>query len=63
LQAGVDIAVLALWLGHEHVQTTYLYLQADLTNKERALEKLAPAGEKVPRFRPKDNLLTFLANL
>lgn len=63
LQAGVDIAVLALWLGHEHVQTTYVYLQADLTTKEQALEKLAPAGEKVPRFHPKDDLLAFLANL
>jgi integrase/recombinase XerD len=63
LQAGVDIAVVALWLGHEHVQTTYLYLQADLTNKEQALAKLSPAGQSVPRFRPKDNLLAFLANL
>ena len=63
LQAGVDIAVVALWLGHEHVQTTYLYLQADLTNKEQALEKLSPAGQSVPRFRPKDDLLAFLATL
>jgi len=63
LQAGVDIAVVALWLGHEHVQTTYLYLQADLTNKEQALEKLSPAGQSVPRYRPKDDLLAFLAGL
>ena len=63
LQAGVDIAVVGLWLGHEHVQTTYLYLQADLTSKEQALEKLSPAGQRMPRFRPKDNLLAFLANL
>jgi integrase/recombinase XerD len=63
LQSGVDIAVLALWLGHEHIQTTYIYLQADLTNKERALEKLAPAGENVRRFRPDDDLLAFLARL
>jgi len=63
LQSGVDIAVLALWLGHEHIQTTYIYLQVDLTNKEQALEKLAPAGENIPRFRPKDDLMAFLARL
>jgi len=55
LHAGVDIAVVALWRGHEHVQTTYLYLQADLTNKEQALGKLSPAGQSVPRFRPEDS--------
>jgi site-specific recombinase XerD len=63
LQSGVDIAILALWLGHEHIQTTYIYLQADLTSKENALEKLAPAGESVRRFQPEDDLLAFLAKL
>ena len=42
LQSGVDISVIALWLGHESIETTHMYLQADLATKERALAKLAP---------------------
>jgi integrase/recombinase XerD len=41
---GVDIAVIALWLGHESIQTTHGYIEADLAIKEQALQKLAPAG-------------------
>ena len=42
LQAGVDIATIALWLGHESIETTHMYLQADLAMKEQALAKLDP---------------------
>jgi integrase/recombinase XerD len=63
LQGGVDIAVIALWLGHEHIQTTHVYLQADLATKEKALEKLHPVGAGPQRFRPKDDLLAFLSSL
>ena len=63
LQAGVDITVIALWLGHESLETTHIYLEADLQTKERALSKLAPAGAEVPRFQAKDEVLAFLSTL
>jgi thioredoxin reductase len=50
LQAGVDMAVIALWLGHESIETTHVYLAADLATKERALDKLAPVAEQGARF-------------
>jgi site-specific recombinase XerD len=63
LQAGVDRAVIALWLGHESVETTQIYLDADLALKEQALQKATPIEGKALRFRPDDELLTFLKNL
>ena len=63
LQSGVDIAVIALWLGHESIQTTHGYNEANLAIKEQALQKLAPAGKTVTRFKATDTLLTFLASL
>jgi integrase/recombinase XerD len=63
LQSGVDITVIALWLGHESIETTHIYLEADLQTKERALSKLAPAGSEVPRFKATDDVLAFLAML
>jgi integrase/recombinase XerD len=63
LQAGVDIATIALWLGHESIETTHVYLQADLTMQEQALEKLDPIEGGWERFRADDPLLTFLASL
>ena len=63
LQSGVDITVIALWLGHEDVQTTHVYLQADLAMKGKALDMLAPPETKAARFRPCDKLLAFLASL
>ncbi len=63
LEAGVDRAVIALWLGHEQVETTQIYLDADLAMKERALARTAPPGAKPGRFRPKDSLLAFLERL
>ncbi len=63
LQSGVDISVIALWLGHESVETTHVYIEADMATKEQALQKLAPAGANVRRFIPSDRVLAFLAML
>lgn len=62
-QAGVDMAVIALWLGHESLETTHVYVEADLATKERALEKLAPMPGMPARYRPDDKLLAFLSGL
>ena len=63
LQAGVDRAVIALWLGHESVETTQIYLDANLAMKEEILAKTTPPGGKPGRYRPGDELLAFLKNL
>ena len=63
LQEGVDRSTIALWLGHQHVQTTQIYLDATLAMKERALEKVTPHQGRLSRYRPDDRLLTFLKNL
>lgn len=63
LQAGNDRAVIALWLGHESIETTQMYLDADLTMKERALARTAPLRAGPGRYRPDDNLLAFLSAL
>jgi site-specific recombinase XerD len=63
LQAGVDMATIALWLGHESIDTTHMYLQADLAMKEKALEKLDPIEGAWKRFHADDPLLAFLAAL
>ena len=63
LRAGVDIAVIALWLGHEQIETTAIYLHADLTIKERALALTKPPQVTAGRYRPPDPLLAFLEAL
>lgn len=63
LQAGVDLAVIALWLGHEDVRTTQIYLHADLGLKERALALTAPKDAPTGRYRPPDPLLAYLEAL
>jgi site-specific recombinase XerD len=63
LQAGVDRAVIALWLGHESVETTQIYLDANLAMKEQALAKTTPPDGKLGRYRPDDRLLAFLKAL
>jgi len=61
LQAGVDCSVIALWLGHESIKTTQVYLHAHLALKEAALAKVKPfSGQKVGRYEPGDRLLAFL---
>jgi integrase/recombinase XerD len=63
LQGGVDPSVIALWLGHDSVATTQIYLHAHLALKEAALAKIAPLKGKVRRFQADDQLLDFLRNL
>lgn len=63
LQAGIDRSTIALWLGHESVETTQVYLDADLSVKERAIARTAPLGVLPLRFRPNDRLLAFLDGL
>ncbi len=63
LHAGNDRAIIALWLGHESIETTQMYLDADLTTKERALARTAPLRAGPRRFRPDDTLLAFLNGL
>jgi integrase len=63
LQAGVDITVIALWLGHESPVTTHGYIEADLAMKERALAHIALPESKRKRYHPSDSLLKFLESL
>ncbi|WP_406002440.1 tyrosine-type recombinase/integrase [Streptomyces sp. NBC_00829] len=63
LHAGVDISVIALWLGHESTETTQIYLHADMAIKERALTRTAPSGSTPGRYTAPDTLLAFLQTL
>jgi site-specific recombinase XerD len=63
LRRGVDLTVIALWLGHESTETTQVYLHADMRIKERALAHATPSGVTPKRYRPPDPLLAFLEGL
>jgi len=63
LHAGVDSTVIALWLGHESVEATKIYLHADMAIKERALARTTPPKSTPGRYRPPDTLLAFLEAL
>jgi len=63
LQAGVDRSMIAIWLGHESLDTTQIYLDANLAMKEAALAKTQPIESKPGKYRPDDQLLTFLKEL
>lgn len=63
LQRGADITMIAMWLGHESIETTHLYTKADMELKEKALETLQPPSGGTFRFRPDDELLRFLESL
>jgi site-specific recombinase XerD len=63
LHHGVDQTVIALWLGHESVETTQIYMHADLRLKEKALARVKPSTAKPGRYRPDDKLLAFLESL
>lgn len=60
LHAGVDTTVIALWLGHEQIQTTHIYLHADLAIKQKALDRTTPPTAKPGRYQPTDRTLAFL---
>lgn len=63
LQAGVDLSVIALWLGHENITTTHQYLETDLRMKEKALAKLQPPSTNFNRYKPSNDVLSFLDGL
>jgi integrase len=63
LQSGVDRSVIALWLGHESMDTTQIYLHANLELKESALAKTTPFKGRYGRYRPPDQFLGFLQSL
>jgi site-specific recombinase XerD len=63
LQAGVDTTVIALWLGHESVETTRIYLEADLAMKQKILAKTTPHEGCHGVYKPDDALLAFLKAL
>jgi integrase/recombinase XerD len=63
LHDGVDITVIALWLGHESLQSTQRYIHADMELKERALARTTPPGIPPGRYQPPDTLLAYLETL
>lgn len=63
LLAGNDITVIALWMGHEQIATTNIYLHADMSHKQRAIDKTRPLDSRQGRYRPPDTLLAFLEAL
>ena len=63
LAAGVDSTVIALWLGHESVTTTQIYIHADLALKEQALARTAPLETTPSRYQPSDTVMAFLDSL
>ncbi|HEX3832119.1 MAG TPA: tyrosine-type recombinase/integrase [Solirubrobacteraceae bacterium] len=63
LLAGNDVTVIALWLGHEQISTTNIYLHADMEHKQQAIDRAKPLDVKPGRYRPPDPLLKFLADL
>jgi site-specific recombinase XerD len=63
LQNGIDITVIAMWLGHESIETTHVYIDADMTMKTKALASLQEPSRKNPLFKASDSLLAYLDNL
>ena len=63
LHAGVDTTVISLWLGHADIRSTQPYIHADMTIKERALDRLTPTDVKPGRYKPADNVLAYLESL
>jgi len=63
LLAGNDITVIALWLGHEQLATTNIYLHADMSHKQEAIDRVTPLAAKPDRYRPPDSLIAFLEAL
>jgi site-specific recombinase XerD len=60
LLAGVDVTVIALWLGHSQLSSTNAYLHADMSQKEQAIARVTPPNTKPGRYHPPDTILAFL---
>ena len=63
LQAGVDISTIAIWLGHESIETTHKYVVADIEIKRKAMEKLDETSNSSFNYKPSKSILAFLASL
>lgn len=63
LEAGVDTMIIAIWLGHESIESTQIYIKADLKMKENALNKTKDPKIKFVRYKPTDSLMRFLRSL
>jgi len=63
LQSGADITVIAMWLGHESIETTHIYVTANMELKEEAIKAVQPPSGGTFRFRPEGKLLAFLKSL
>lgn len=64
LESGTDVTIIALWLGHEQpVTTAQIYLHADMSQKQKAIDRVTPPGTNPGRYRPPDSLLAFLEAL
>lgn len=63
LHAGVDTAVIALWMGHADIRSTNIYLHADMTIKQRALDMTTPTSTRPGRYKLPDSLIAFLEGL
>lgn len=63
LQAGVDISTIAIWLGHENIETTHKYMVADIEIKRQAMEKLDETTNNSFNYKPSKSILAFLASL
>jgi integrase/recombinase XerD len=64
LTAGIDIATIALWLGHQSIETTQIYLHADMTIRDKAVARTTPTGTRPGRYKPTDDdLMAFLRSL
>jgi len=63
LQAGIDISTIAIWLGHESIETTHKYMVADIELKRKAMEKLTEAKNATFRYKPSNSILDFLRAL
>ncbi|MQA82735.1 MAG: tyrosine-type recombinase/integrase [Streptosporangiales bacterium] len=63
LLAGNDVTIIALWLGHEQLATTNIYLHADMNHKQEAIDRVTPLAAKPGRYRPPDSLIAFLEAL
>ena len=61
--AGVDVTVIALWLGHEQIATTNIYLHADMTHLQEAIDRTTPLAVNLGRYQPPDSLIAFLEAL